>query len=196
MSTCRSIPSASEGLSAESGAAPHRFASGDRATLSTNTAHPIGAERLLQCFPHTEGQRCAWTGASAAMIRTHKADSSRLSIRTVGKFEPNGCFQMSCGLFLRPVMILFCLRKKRLEPVVNLGQFPENRKKQNCHHEQQELDHHFFGLQGQRIGNVRAFYSPWEWFGLMFRPINSWLLLKPNEIWHGGLAPCAQTRVF
>jgi hypothetical protein len=29
---------------------------------------------------------------------------------------------------------------------------------------------------------VRAFYSPWEWFGLMFRPMNFWPLLKRNEM--------------
>jgi hypothetical protein len=50
---------------------------------------------------------------------------------------------MSCGVFLRPLMILFVLGKKRLEAVVHLSQFPENRKKLNCDYEQQELDNHF-----------------------------------------------------
>jgi hypothetical protein len=40
-------------------------------------------------------------------------------------------------------MILFVLGKKRLEAVVHLSQFPENRKKLNCDYEQQELDNHF-----------------------------------------------------
>ena len=40
-------------------------------------------------------------------------------------------------------MILFLGGKKRLEAVVNLSQFPENRKKQNRDYEQQELDNHF-----------------------------------------------------
>ena len=39
-----------------------------------------------------------------------------------------------------------------------------------------------FSLQGQGIGNVRAFYSLWEGFGLMFRPMKFWPLLKRNEM--------------
>jgi hypothetical protein len=52
---------------------------------------------------------------------------------------------MSCGV-LRPVMILFFGGKKRREAVVNLSQFPENRDKENCDYEQQELDKHLFSL--------------------------------------------------
>jgi hypothetical protein len=39
---------------------------------------------------------------------------------------------MSCGVFLRPLMILFVLDKKPLEAFVHLSQLPENRKKLNC----------------------------------------------------------------
>jgi hypothetical protein len=49
---------------------------------------------------------------------------------------------MSCGVFLRPVMVRFPLGKKSPEALVNLSQFPENRNKQNCDYEQQELDSH------------------------------------------------------
>jgi hypothetical protein len=57
---------------------------------------------------------------------------------------------MSCGVLLRPFMILFFLGKKRLEAVVNLSQFPENRNKQNCDYEQQELDSHFLAFRGKK----------------------------------------------
>jgi hypothetical protein len=46
-----------------------------------------------------------------------------------------GCLRMSCGVSLRPVMILFVGGKKGLETVVNLSQFPENRNQQNCDYE-------------------------------------------------------------
>jgi hypothetical protein len=57
-------------------------------------------------------------------------------ISTIELFAKNGAglggrLRMSCGVFLRPVMILFCLCKQRLEAFVNLSQFPENRNKQN-----------------------------------------------------------------
>jgi hypothetical protein len=57
---------------------------------------------------------------------------------------------MSCGVFLRPLMFLFVLGKKRLEAVVHLSQFPENRKKFNCDYEQQELDNHFLASRGKK----------------------------------------------
>jgi hypothetical protein len=57
---------------------------------------------------------------------------------------------MSCGVLLRPFMILFFLGKKHLEAVVNLSQFPENRNKQNCDYEQQELDSHFLAFRGKK----------------------------------------------
>jgi hypothetical protein len=57
---------------------------------------------------------------------------------------------MSCGVFLRPLMILFVLGKKRLEAVVHFSQFPENRKKLNCDYEQQELDNHFLASRGKK----------------------------------------------
>jgi hypothetical protein len=57
---------------------------------------------------------------------------------------------MSCGVFLRPLMILFVSGKKRLEVVVHLSQFPENRKKLNCDYEQQELGNHFWPLGGKK----------------------------------------------
>jgi hypothetical protein len=57
---------------------------------------------------------------------------------------------MSCRPLLRPFMILFFLGKKRLEAVVNLSQFPENRNKQNCDYEQQELDSHFLAFRGKK----------------------------------------------
>jgi len=47
-------------------------------------------------------------------------------------------------------MILFVLGKKRLEAVVHLSQFPENRKKLNCDYEQQELDNHFLASGGKK----------------------------------------------
>jgi hypothetical protein len=52
-------------------------------------------------------------------------------------------------------MILFILGKKRLEAVVHLGHFPENRKKLNCDHEQQELDNHFSASRGQEMRYAR-----------------------------------------
>jgi hypothetical protein len=58
-----------------------------------------------------------------------------------------GSFLMSCGALLRPVIILFTLGKKRLEAVVNLGQFPKNRNKQNCDYEQQELGSHLVAFR-------------------------------------------------
>jgi hypothetical protein len=58
---------------------------------------------------------------------------------------------MSCGVFLRPLMILFVLGKKRLEAVVHLSQFPENRQKLNCNYEQQELGNHFLASRGQEM---------------------------------------------
>jgi hypothetical protein len=39
-------------------------------------------------------------------------------------------------------MVRFSLGKKSPEVLVNLSQFPENRNKQNCDYEQQELDSH------------------------------------------------------
>jgi hypothetical protein len=57
---------------------------------------------------------------------------------------------ISGGVFLRPLMILFVLGKKRLEAVVHLCQFPENRKKLNRDYEQQELDHHFLASRGKK----------------------------------------------
>jgi hypothetical protein len=82
---------------------------------------------------------------------SHRAGLLTFENQGCTEFEPSGCFQMSCGVFLRPVMILFCLRKKRLEASVNLSQFPENRKKQNCDHEQQELDSHFLAFTGKEL---------------------------------------------
>jgi hypothetical protein len=90
-------------------------------------------------------------GAYAAIPRVPAPDSSYSSIRGARNLSPSGCFQMSCGVFLHPVMILFCLRKKRLEAGVNLSQFPENRKKQNCDHEQQELDNHVLAFRGKEL---------------------------------------------
>jgi hypothetical protein len=52
-------------------------------------------------------------------------------------------------------MILFVLGKKRLEAVVNLSQFPENRKKLNSDYEEQEMDNHFFASRGQEMSYVR-----------------------------------------
>jgi hypothetical protein len=57
---------------------------------------------------------------------------------------------MSGGVFLRPLMILFVSGKKRLEAVVHLSQFPENRKKLNRDYEQQELGNHFWPLGGKK----------------------------------------------
>jgi hypothetical protein len=57
---------------------------------------------------------------------------------------------MSCGVFPRPLMILFVLGKKRLEAVANLSQFPENRKKLNCDYEQQKLGNHFLASSGKK----------------------------------------------
>ena len=57
---------------------------------------------------------------------------------------------MSCGIFPRPLMILFVLGKKRLEAVANLSQFPENRKKLNCDYEQQKLGNHFLASSGKK----------------------------------------------
>jgi hypothetical protein len=60
------------------------------------------------------------------------------------------CFRKSCGVSLRPAMILFVGGKKGLEAVVNLSQFPENRNQQNCDYEQQELDNHFLAFRGKK----------------------------------------------
>jgi hypothetical protein len=57
---------------------------------------------------------------------------------------------MSCGVSLRPVMILFVGGKKGLETVVNLSQFPENRNQQNRDYEQQKLDNHFLAFRGKK----------------------------------------------
>jgi hypothetical protein len=47
------------------------------------------------------------------------------------------------------------LGKKRLEAIVNLGQFPENRNQQNRDHEQKELGNHLFSLQGEKLETLR-----------------------------------------
>jgi len=62
---------------------------------------------------------------------------------------------MSCGVFFRPLMILFVLGKKRLEAVVHLSQFPENRQKFNCDYKEQELGNHFLASSGQEMRYVR-----------------------------------------
>jgi hypothetical protein len=41
-------------------------------------------------------------------------------------------------------MVRFSLGKKSPEVLVNLSQLPENRDKQNCDYEQQELENHFY----------------------------------------------------
>jgi hypothetical protein len=92
-------------------------------------------------------------------------------------------------------MILFCLGKKRLEAAVNLSQFPENRKKQNCDHEQQELDSHFLAFREQGIGNVHAFYSPWVWFGTNVWTHEFLPLRKRNEMLAWQLAAYTQHKV-
>jgi hypothetical protein len=68
---------------------------------------------------------------SAGIPGVTAPDSSLSSIRVAPYLSLGGRLRMSCGVFLRPVMILFCLCKQRLEAVVNLSQFPENRNKQN-----------------------------------------------------------------
>jgi hypothetical protein len=76
---------------------------------------------------------------------------ARLGSLTVDlRFLRFGCFRMSRGVLLRPVVILFSWGKKRLEAVVNLSQFPENRNKQNCDYEQQEFDNHFLAFRGKK----------------------------------------------
>jgi hypothetical protein len=62
---------------------------------------------------------------------------------------------MSCGVFLRPFIILFVFGKNRLEAVVNLSQFPENRNKQNCDYKQQELGNHFLAFGGKKLETFR-----------------------------------------
>jgi hypothetical protein len=57
---------------------------------------------------------------------------------------------MSRGVSLHPVMILLVWGKKGLEALVNFSQFPENRNKQNCDYEQQELDNHFLAFRGKK----------------------------------------------
>jgi hypothetical protein len=49
------------------------------------------------------------------------------------------------------------LGKKRLEAIVNLSQFPENRNQQNRDYEKKKLGNHLLAFRA-RIGNAQAFY--------------------------------------
>ena len=60
-----------------------------------------------------------------------------------------GCFLTSGSTFLRPFIILFCLGKKRLEAMVNLAKFPENRNQQNRDDEQKELGSHLLAFRAR-----------------------------------------------
>src|ERR1700740_3302732 len=62
---------------------------------------------------------------------------------------------MSCGVFLRPFIILLFFGKCLFEPAINFAQFPENQNKQNCNYEQQELDVHLLASVAQKLETRR-----------------------------------------
>jgi hypothetical protein len=123
---------------------------------------PYGERKRLTASDCSSG--CKWFhtlsgptskdgGSTAIPESLRRAPHIRFSVAPY--LSLSRCFLMSRGVFLRPVMILFCLRKKRLEAVINLSQFPENRNKQNCDHEQQELESHFLAFRGKELETCR-----------------------------------------